>query len=289
MQIIPVDQVQGDFYGGYPYKASWSFGGDAEPSKLTIEVVNENGEYSTPSLSLTSTVSISLGSFDFRGYLVGYSLNTSAEQKTLSLEYVDCSVELDRYWVGLYDVHPESSNVIIVGKKYHPCDVNMDSSLDYTESETRLIDPCDPCPFSPVDKYKEACDPRVADIEMFETYYTFSDLMSKVTGRLSNLNISFDASSFYMYKAQHIGNLRSVLSSWCSDLGLSFFWDPVEDKLIFKSRSSFGESKPVTYETIKDNAKATEINYKESVLGTFSQGFMGRFERPGKFTEYSWS
>jgi len=287
MEIINVEQIKGDFYGGFPYKVAWSFNGESEPSKLTVEVVNEQGDYSKPDLNFSSAVSISIGSFDFDGYLVGYSLNATADQKTLTLEYVDQSVLLDKYWVGLKDVHVEdAANVIIVGKQYHPCDINMDSSLDYTEEETRLIDPCDPCPFSPVDKYKEACDPRTKDIETFETYYTFSELISKISSRLGDLNIDYDASGLYMYKAQHIGNLRSVLSSWCSDLGLSFFWDPLQKKLIFQSRSAFADTNPVSYETIKDNPRAVEISYKENILGTFSQGFMGRFERPGKFSEY---
>lgn len=288
MNIIDVEQIQGDFYGGFAYKVSWSFNGESEPSKLTVEVVNETGEYSDPELSFTNLVSIAIGSFTFDGYLVGYSLNTTAEQKTLTLEYVDQSILLDRYWIGLKDIHVEdAANVIIVGKQYHPCDINMDSTLDYIEEETRLIDPCDPCPFSPVDKYKEACDPRTKDIETFETYYTFSELISKITSIIPELNIDYDASGLYMYKAQHIGNLRSVLSSWCSDLGLSFFWDPLQNKLIFQSRNAFADDKPVSYQTIKDNPNAVEINYRENILNTFSQGFMGRFERPGKFVEYS--
>jgi hypothetical protein len=286
MLTIPVDQVRGNFYGGYPYKVSWTFGGDSEPSKLNIEVVNEQGSYGTPQIGLNNIQSVAIGSFTFRGYLVGYNLSSTPEQKTLVLEYVDCSIDLDKYWVGLFGVHPEAANTIIVGKKYHPCDINMDSTIDYNEENIRLIDTCDPCPFSPVDKYKEACDPRIENIEIFDTYYTFSDLISKIAGKFSNLNIDYDGSNLYMYKAQHIGNLRNVLSSWCSDLGLSFFWDPLQDKLVLKSRNSFGDSQPASYEEIVKNPRAMDINYRESVLETFSQGFMGRYERPGKFEKY---
>jgi hypothetical protein len=284
MQIIPVEQVEGEFYGGYPFRVSWSYGGESEPSKLAIEVVNEKGEYSDPELSLESLVTIAIGGFTFSGYLVGYSLNTTPEQKTLSLEYVDESVRLDRFWVGLKEVHPTGSNIILVGKQYHPCDVNMDSSVDYVEGESRMIDACDPCPFSPPDKYKEICDPRIASVENFDTFYTFSDLLPKVISE-TGLPCDFSASALYMYKAQHIGNLRSVLSSWCSDLGLSFFWDPTQQKLIFKSRTAFPEDAP-KYSTIKNNPLATELNYSENILGTFSQGFIGRYERQGSFQKY---
>lgn len=289
MQIIPVEQVGGNFYGGAPFKVSWSYGGESEPSKLTIDVANETGEYGEPELSLTATTTIAIGGFTFNGYLVGYTINSSADQKTLTLEYVDRSVILDRFSVGLNYLHGNSGsqarNMILVGKEYHPCDVNMDSSIDYLESETRQIDPCDPCPFSPVDKYKEVCDPRTKDIENFDVYYTFSEFLPKVVAA-TGLPCDFVASSLYMLKAQHIGNLRSVLSSWCSDLGLSFFWDPIQDKLIFKGRGAFVDSPP-DYDSLKNNPLATELNYSENILGTFSQGFIGRYERPGSFNEYS--
>jgi hypothetical protein len=288
MLTIPVEQIAGDFYGGYPFKVSWSYGGESEPSKLTVELVNENGNYGPPDLSLVSTTTISIGGFTFNGYLVGYTINSTADQKTLTLEYVDRSIILDRYWVGLNYLHGNSSseaaNVILVGKEYHPCDVNMDSSVDYTESEARLIDPCDPCPFSPVDKYKEVCDPRTKDIENFDIFYTFSELLPKAISK-TGLTCEFDASALYMLKAQHVGNLRSVLSSWCSDLGLSFFWDPVQDKLIFKARGGFPEGAP-SYQALVDNPNATEVNFSENILGTFSQGFIGRYERPGSFNNY---
>jgi hypothetical protein len=291
MQIIDVEQVDGNFYGGFPYRASWTFNGESEPSKLTIDVVNEQGSYGTPTLSMAGVENIQIGSFKFQGILSAYSLNGSAEQKTLTLEYVDKSIYLDQYWVGLKNIHGDEeneapSNVILVGKEYHPCDVNMDSTIAYEEEQARQIDPCDPCPFSPVDKYREACDPRTVTIENYDVYYTFSDLIEKVKSTIPDLNIDYDGSVLYMFKAQHIGNLRNVLSTWCSDLGLSFFWDPIQSKLVLKSRNTFDEEPPVTYSSIISNPKATEINYREDLLGTFSQGFIGRFERQGQIQKY---
>jgi len=55
--------------------------------------------------------------------------------------------------------------------------------------------------------------------------------------------------------------------------------------LIFKSRGSFIEDPP-NYESLKNNSLATEVNYSENILGTFSQGFVGRYERPGSFNNY---
>jgi hypothetical protein len=287
MEIINVEQVRGNFYGGFPYRVSWSFNGESQPSTLSVEVVNEAGDYGKPEIGINNSQSISIGSFTFNGFLVGYSLNSNPDQKTLTLEYVDKSILLDKYWVGLKKVHADGMpNVILVGKQYHPCDINMDSTISFDESSSRQIDMCDPCPFSPPDKYKEVCDPRTLEIESLETYYTFSELVKEVQSNISELNIDFDAGNLYMYKAQHIGNLRSVLSSWASDLGLSFFWDPIQDKLIFKSRYSFGDESPVSYEDIVNYPKATEVSYKENILETFSQGFLGRYERPAEFNVY---
>jgi hypothetical protein len=289
IKIIDVKQVQGNFYGGLPYRVSWSFGGESEPSKLTVDVVNEKGQYQKANLSFLNTETIQVGNFTFEGFLVSYSLNTTPEQKTLTLEYVDKSVGLDRFWVGLHKQHGDKNsphpNTIILGKQYHPCDINMDSTVDYTEKNVRLIDPCDPCPYSPVDKYKEACDPRIDKVENFETYYTFSELINGIKKNLQDFNIDFDASNLYMYKAQHIGDLRSVLSSWCSDLGLSFFWDPINNKFVFKPRYAFSKT-PIRYEDILRMPDALEVNYSENILDTYSQGFIGSYERPGGLEKY---
>lgn len=289
VKIIDVKQVKGNFYGGLPYRVSWSFGGESEPSKLTVDVVNEKGQYQKANLSFLNTETVTIGKFKFEGFLVSYSLNTTPEQKTLTLEYVDKSVLLDKFWVGLHKQHGDKNspwpNTIILGKQYHPCDVNMDSMVDYTEKNVKLIDPCDPCPYSPVDKYDEACDPRNELVENYETYYTFSELINRVKRVVPDLSIDFDASNLYMYKAQHIGDLRSVLSSWCSDLGLSFFWDPVSNKFIFKPRNSFSQT-PIKYEDIIALPEALEVNYSENILDTYSQGFIGTYERPGGLEEY---
>lgn len=290
IKIIDVKQVRGNFYGGLAYRVSWSFGGELEPSKLTIEVVNEEGKYGKPALSLREKETIEIGKFKFEGYLVSYSLNTVAEQKTLTLEYVDEAILLDKYWVGLNQQQADKRgvippNTIIVGKQYHPCDINMDSNIDYVESDIRLIDPCDPCPFSPVDKYKEACDPRIEKIDDLETFYTFSELIEKIKDTIPSLNIKLDASNLYLYKAQHIGDLRSVLSSWCSDLGLIFYWDPIKKELVFKSRNRFNQN-PLTYDEILKIENVMEINYSENILDTFSQGFIGTYERAGGLEKY---
>jgi hypothetical protein len=290
IKIIDVKQVRGNFYGGFPYRVSWSFGGESEPSKLTVEVVNEKGEYSKPNLSFSNIETINIGKFNFQGYLVSYSKNTQIEQKVLTLEYVDQSILLDKFWVGLHKQHGDKTgnnppNTIILGKEYHPCDLNMDSNIDYDEKNIRLIDPCDPCPFSPVDKYKEACDPRIEKFEDFETFYTFSELIDKIRINIPELNIQFNASNLYMFKAQHVGDLRSVLSSWASDLGVSFYWDPIGQSLIFKSRSSFSR-RPITYEQILNLPGAIEVNYSENILDTYSQGFIGTYERPGGLEKY---
>jgi hypothetical protein len=178
-RVIDINQIKGNFFGGLPYNVNWDFGGGEDPSKLSISVVNENGVYSTPTPSFNKTEKINIGNFSFEGYLVSYSLKGSPNQKTLDLEYVDKAINLEKWYIGL-DTKQGNKNknttdrLILVGKPYHPCDTNMDSSISFEEGGERQIDYCDPCPFMPEDKYDEACDPILTEFEIFDVYYTFN-------------------------------------------------------------------------------------------------------------------
>jgi hypothetical protein len=292
MRTIDVNKIQGgNFYGGFPYKVSWQFGGLKEPSRLIIEVVNKDGNYGTPILSFTDEVSMTIGSFKFQGYLISYELDSTVQEKILRLEYVDKSVIMDRWWVGLNGIHGDKKNnktfqnMIIVGKQYHPCDENMDSSIEYTEVQPK-IDACDPCPYLPPNKYDNACKPELKDMENFATYYTFSDLINQVKTKVPDLNIKYDATKIYMYKAQHIGPLRSVLDSWAQDLGLLYFWDPFTKELSFKNRSILVPH-GLTYEDLKSNKQdVVDVKFKKTLEGTYSRGFIGSLRMPGEEKQY---
>lgn len=282
-QLINVNNVKGNFYGGLPYNISWDFNGGETPSRLKVSVVNEKGNYFTPNVNLSLLQPITFGQFKFNGYLVGYSFNNTPNQKTLDLEYIDKSIDLNKYYVALnYKQVPIDANIpglIKVGKDYHPCDQNMDSTLDYKERFERQIDYCDPCPYMPEDKYDYACDPVRSNFEIFEVYYTFNELIANLP---RGFNVDINASKYTNYKAQHFGTLPSVLSSWCSDLGLSYHWDPFNNKLIFLDRS-----KPISIPSTPNNIEIIDTTIGKSLENSFSRGFIGTFEKQGEIKKYN--
>jgi hypothetical protein len=287
MKIIQASQIRGNFFGGMPFDLNWAFNGGESPSKLTVSVVNEKGVYGDPSSSLgfNSLETVSVGGFTFNGYLVSYDLKKSPDKKILELTYVDKSADLDRYFVGLNERWGQKNkqnvpNLILVGKSYHPCDQDLDSTVEYTEVEGQ-VDPCDPCSEMPPNKYDNACDELLSEFNIYEVYYTLNDLISEIKGIF---NCDFNPSVYKDYKSNHIGPLRSVLQSWCSDLGLSFVWDPFRNVLQFVNRSK--KINIPTEGVLKNISDLIDLEYGGSVENTFTQGSIGYFGRQGSVESY---
>jgi hypothetical protein len=283
-QVINIQNIKGNFFGGLPYGINWSFNNGPEPSKLTVNVVSEKGTYQTPKPTFNKTEKIKFDNFEFEGYLVGYSFNNTPSQKLLELEYVDKAINLDKWYVGLHTKHGNKTKnnvprLILVGKQYHPCDTNLDSNVDYQEATKRQIDYCDPCPFMPEDKYDYACDPILENFKIFDVYYTFNELISKIPPEFK-VDIK-KPEKYNNYKAQHVGTLKNVLSSWCSDLGLAYYWDPFLSKLVFIDRT-----KPITIPAAPNDRKIIDLSEGQNISNTFSRGFIGNFEKAGEIKNY---
>lgn len=294
MKIIELTEIKGNFYGGLPYSVSWDFNDGESPSRLKISVVNTLGEYGKPSLSFENEESIKLDNFDFKGYLISFNLNSSVGQKTLDLEYIDKSIDLEKYFVVLYtknadkfdkEFEPNRTNLIIVGKPYHPCDTNMDSTVSFTNEVKKLdVDWCDPCPFMPPDKYKEACNPDRANFEIFPVYYTFNELLRELEKNLRGFTIEKPPNPDFFIKRDYEGSLKSVLSSWCEELGLAYFFDPVRNVLKFIDRSQRPIQVPNFTET--SYLDMIDLNTSESIENTFSRGYIATYSKVGEDKSY---
>jgi len=285
MKTINVKQINGNFYGGFPYNINWSFNGGDSPSTLTVDVVNENGLYGNPQLSFNNIEKITFDTFEFNGYLVSYNMSNKVDQKTLTLEYVDTSINLDKYFVVLNTKHADrnksySRSLITVGKPYHPCDRNMDSLVDNINENGRDVDFCDPCPFMPIDKYARTCAPERSNFDIFPVAYTFNELLSKMP---IEYTISSSRFNDKFLKRSHVGALKSVLSSWCEDLGMSYYWDPIQNKLFFIDRTV-----PLEIPSFdKNDPDIVEFNMGANIQNTFSRGYIGIYEKEGSFQTYN--
>ena len=126
MAVKFIDSIQiggnprGQFAGGYIYSMNMTQGYAEEINKLTIDVVYENPSVtpSFPKKDLVSSVSMTIGQLYFpKMHFMSSSVSKSLGQTTATCTFVDDSVKLDRYYVGLYLRHGKVSqgNLIIVG------------------------------------------------------------------------------------------------------------------------------------------------------------------------------
>jgi hypothetical protein len=291
-KIITIDQINGNFYGGFPFVANWNFNDGSEPSTLTVSVVNSEGTYPITDADLTyeNTVAVELGDFTFNGYLVGYDIEESAQQSILTLEYVDKSVDLSRWSVGLKNRHGQGEQVpqrmILVGREYGPCEQDLDSTLTFDGQNNAKIDPCDPCPNMPANKYKNACKDDVFNLQILPVYYTFNELLTQLNKTGLSIALPSDLTgAISNHRAQHVGTVKSVLSTWCSELGLSYYFDPVDQKLVFVNRGTPLEIPSKS--ALSGTAKTVSLKYGATRSNTFSRGFIGYLGTQGEIKNYN--
>lgn len=274
MAIKNVPKILGPDYGGVIYGLNLSIGYSTEPSKLTIDIVNETGTYALPELNSNSQ--IKFGNFTFNGIVWSYNIKESAGEKILQVTLVDNSIILDRYYVLLWKrgllglngkkqiknkIFDFSNETILVPQKD-----NKTPGFEYTRFVEKRLGkvPVQTTSYSlgnskvgnvilvGHEKFaNSACD-------IPDTYYTFNDLKSQIP-----VNMSF-APNDNIWKTTHEGTLREVLSSWCSDLGFDYYWNFSSDSLVF-----YDVSRGVA--TIPDITASNIISKEKSVsmAGTY--------------------
>jgi hypothetical protein len=290
-KLYTIQQITGNFYGGLAFVANWNFNDGSSPSTLTVSVVNSGGNYSITDADLTyaSTVAVGLGSFSFNGYLVGYEIEESAQQTILTLEYIDKSVDLERWSVGLNGRHGQNgtgpANMILVGREFGPCDSGLDSTQEFAGQSNVTVDPCDPCPNMPANGYKDTCKDAATNLKIFPVYYTFNELLGKLgqtgLGIVSPTDLTGAISN---HRAQHTGTVKSVISNWCGELGLSYYFDPVTQNLTFVNRNT-----PISIpnQAALKVSGTVSLKYGATKSKTFSRGYIGYLGTQGDIKDYS--
>src|SRR5690348_8696809 len=99
---IDIGQGPGNAFGGGIYSASCEIGFSNAPTKITLNIVSEKGQYQSVSPNVYSTpYHINLNGKTFSGmYLYGFQKVKSAGQATMTLNFVDSSIILDKVFVG---------------------------------------------------------------------------------------------------------------------------------------------------------------------------------------------
>lgn len=287
MAIKNIPQISGPSFGGVIYGLSVSQGFSSEPSKLTLNIVNKDGQYSTPVLNQSATVSF--GNFTFQGFIWSYDIKESADEKLLTVTLIDKSVILDRRYVllwkrgflGLNGTERKitksfdfSDETILVPTKNEQI-----QGFPYTKwIEKRLGNA------SVNTTYRELPSKNIgslilvgkekisdSDCDIPDTYYTFNDLKSAING-ISMKN----APSNNTWRTTHEGTLREVLSNWCADLGYDFYWNYSNNSLQF-----YDVSIGVTASLPNSNASnIISKDFGSSMEGTFRQYGLAYTARP---------
>jgi hypothetical protein len=180
-------------FGGYIYSVDYQVGLLDSPTTMSVQFVNESGEYQLPELSILKSYKISIGNIvSSNFYAVSYEKSETSQGRLLSVNFVDGSHILDRIWVGLYKrMGDHTTNVpglLIVGREMHPCDSNQDGVFDQKDVDLirwNGVDPCElKCPNSDDDlePVVDKCVQREI-VEIFDVKYNFDDLLDALEGK----------------------------------------------------------------------------------------------------------
>ena len=282
-------------FGGFIYYINFSNFYNEKPNEIQINIVSENGKYSFSNPNLVNPNTIKIGDKEFKNFfLVKTKERLSSQGKMGELYYIDASFVLDKIFVGLIGKHgwtkgyeklinfyknqtfyqflsskqnlPSSDeenkyerktkSFWLVGRQFHPCDENLDNSIDPKENG---FDFCDPCPSCPQDKYESRCK-ELSYSQIFEVAYPLRDLL-EVFKIDQPVNITIETPAveddeiLERFYRNHFGTLREVLNAWANDLGFSWYFDSNELKIKFIDLSS----NDITF-----NAQQKINAYKES-------------------------
>ena len=282
---IPSIRANGSnrLFGGYIYSISFDIPNTNSPGGARVEVVNESGDYTIPQVLSGINAHIcnfSIGGFAWKGYLKSYRKIESSRGNTLSLDYIDGSWKLDKYYVGLYKKHGERNNgaLIIVGEEDFPC--------GKTEGLNKnIVDWCYPNVGTVIGTSrgamtKDGAIPKIdcgliAATEILDVDYNWQELRGAIPIPVFG-NIRADSD----YRDSFTGSLREVISQWCSIFGGSFYFHNEAIYLVDLSVGiAFKDFRP-------DAALIDEVSTECSLDGTFSQGYSVNYDKNGQIKEY---
>ena len=230
--------IDGEAFGGKVYGFNMQVGFTEQPTKLSLNIVNETGEYPdlTDKLTFLSPYRIELGGITFFMYLISYNKSSSPESKTLQCNFIDGSHLLDRVFVGLINRHSSDSDKISQKTvKFElpfncpPCGLAEDDARIVNFSSTRTERTLDFSNFTPIGDNIDGGFLLLGEEEWAQTScdlpnvsYNFSDLKAAAEGIGLEINVTDKAPSL---RQNFEGSLRDVLNQWCSAFGVSFTWD----------------------------------------------------------------
>ena len=276
-----------------------------QSSFVSVSLIDKDGVLEQIPLSVQNPMEIEIGNLSFLGYPIKEARTCSPNgDNIIQVDFVDGSFILDKIIVGLWGKHCEATStqitvgskkiknwrrgsyygsdpLVIVGDFVDPCG---DDQLDVK------VDPCDPCPEAPLELVREYekdmkkidCE-NLRELSILETEYSFNDLATAINFgwpplRFENIG---NLQGLTTYKANYSGTLREVLNSWCSDLGLSYYWQNGIIKFI-----DLRAGIEVDIKGLDGNCDVVKIQTSRSLESTYSNNVIGYFGREGQERDY---
>lgn len=272
MAILNVPEIDGPSYGGVIYGLSLQMGYSSEPSKLTLDIVNPNGVYLTPSLNTSATISFQ--NFIFHGLVYSYEIKETSEERVLQVVLIDQSIILDRYSVVLwrrgffkkpgeifqqvktFDFSDESIFVLIPRNTDILIEKRTLGKVDISRPRRYFRDLIGNIICIGTEKYPNSiCDISDSD-------YSFQELNGVIKKILPSVNFNPPLN----YRNTHEGTLREVLQNWATDCGVEFYWDFSQNKI-----STYPNKNGIVIETAFKSSNLIEKSTSVSLEGTWVQ------------------
>ena len=298
IEEIIVNGTSGEIFGAYIYGSNLELGFSESPTKLTLNIVKENGDFDSFSNSLLTSYNIQIGSLNLsKMYLYSYEINRSVGQKVATLSFLDGSFILDKIFVGLVNRHGATGYGPEVGFELSALCLSCDGLTQNQRTGTvkrkifsGLQVNVDPLRGGSIILGQEQFVQGSCDIP--DVAYNFTQLLDAIKeADLSTFNFIDINPKYYQ---SYVGSLREVLSNWCADFGYSFYWDLTQNgikaidlkievdyisdiKKIINDNTSQGVAKT------NENTLAIEsFNESATLEGTVTQKFISRYLKPFK-------
>lgn len=311
MSVKKITQISIPGFEDYAiYSFDYTPGFSDAAGTIKCEFVNESGVYDPVDLSHNyEEVYIwdSDGGKESIGQYTTISHTTKEDRrsKTLSVNFTDRSVELDRQFVALrgefgYDPEAysrlttaeksrvnqsmaEEPRVLWLGESETPCKENIIGAVNET-------DPCDPCEdkLDYTDYRKLACD--LYYLENKRKYvYSFQDL---TTGLADKTGLNFDSAGLETqpsegHKFDYSGSAREVLGNICSELGLTFYYNGKLNRIVFIDATNGIEINTRDLESESNKCKLLSISKGESREDKTDVWGVASFTKEGEEAKYA--
>jgi len=294
IEEIIVNGISGEIFGAYIYGSNLELGFSESPTKLTLNIVKENGDFDSFPTSLLTSYNVKIGSLNLsKMYLYSYEISRSVGQKVATLNFLDGSFILDKIFVGLVNRHGATGYGPEIGFELPALCVSCDGLTQTQKTGTvkrkifsGLEVNVDPSRGGSIILGQEQFVEGACDIP--DVAYNFTQLLNGIQqAGLSAFNFSDINPKYYQ---SYVGSLREVLSNWCADFGYSFYWDLARNgikaidlkievdyidniKNIINANSSLGSGGSSTL-------AIESFNESSSLEGTVTQKFISRYLKP---------